>query len=91
VEAAEAQLAAIRQALSQRTGEGEVLDETPYRGQFQDVLNANFDTPAASLVLSELAGAIQEGAESGVDVGAAQATLRELAGVLGLAGGGVHA
>lgn len=84
VEAAEAQLAAIRQALDLPTGRGAVLDEALYRGQFQDVLNADFDTPAACRVLRELAGVIQEGAAAGEDVSALQTSLHELAGVLGL-------
>jgi L-cysteine:1D-myo-inositol 2-amino-2-deoxy-alpha-D-glucopyranoside ligase len=91
VAAAAAQLAAMHQALSLPGGHGPALDETPYRGQFQDVLNADFNTPEASLVLSELAGAIQEGAEAGLDVAALQTSLRELAGVLGLTIGGARA
>ncbi len=84
VEAAGAQLAAIHQALALPGGDGAPLLDTPFRAAFQDELNADFNTPEARDVLTELAAAIQTAATAGAAVGPAQETLRELAGVLGL-------
>jgi cysteinyl-tRNA synthetase len=66
-------------------GKGEALDAEPYRKQFIEAMDDDFNTAKAMGVLFELAGAINQAADAGVSIGKAQGTLVSLAReVLGL-------
>ena len=61
-----------------------LLDHQPYCHRFFERMSDDLDTPAAIVVLLELAEAIEGGAAAGRDVRQAQEALRELAALLGL-------
>jgi cysteinyl-tRNA synthetase len=62
-----------------------VLDPEPYRRQFIEAMDDDFNTAQALSILFDLARALNQAADSGADVSNACKTLRELAGdVLGL-------
>jgi cysteinyl-tRNA synthetase len=62
---------------------GSPLDALPYTDRFAAALDDDLDTPAALLILDELADALLA-ATGQRDLVAAQGVLRQLAGVLGL-------
>jgi cysteinyl-tRNA synthetase len=62
-----------------------ILDAGPYRQQFIEAMDDDFNTAKALGMLFDLAREINQAADSGSDVSAARQTLRELAGdVMGL-------
>ncbi|MDD4924544.1 MAG: cysteine--tRNA ligase [Dehalococcoidales bacterium] len=63
----------------------QTLDATPYRNQFIEAMDDDFNTPQALAALFDLARAINQAADSGKDFSEAQTVLLELAqNVLGL-------
>jgi cysteinyl-tRNA synthetase len=67
------------------SGKGEALDAEPYRKQFIEAMDDDFNTPQALAVLFDLASAINEAGDSGLSFSKAQNTLLSLAReVLGL-------
>ena len=77
-------LAAALSAVSDASGAA--LDADPFVARFEAVLAEDFDTPAAIMVLCELAGAVV--AAERRDVAAAQNALKMMAQVLGCENGG---
>jgi cysteinyl-tRNA synthetase len=66
-------------------GKGEAFNAEPYRKQFIEAMDDDFNTAKALSVLFELASAINQAADAGVSIGKAQGTLVSLArDVLGL-------
>ncbi len=66
-------------------GKGEALDAEPYRKQFIEAMDDDFNTPQALAILFDLASAINQAADSGMSIDKAQSTLVSLAReVLGL-------
>ena len=65
-------------------GVGEALDAEPYRKQFNEAMDDDFNTAQALASLFDLARAINQAGDSGLNVGKARVTLKELGGVLGL-------
>jgi cysteinyl-tRNA synthetase len=66
-------------------GKGEALDVEPYRKQFDDAMDDDFNTPQALAVLFDLARAINQAADSGISFQDAKEVLLSLArNVLGL-------
>jgi len=62
----------------------EALDAEPYRKQFIEAMDDDFNTAQAVATLFDLVREINRADEAGLDVSKARETLRELAGVLGL-------
>jgi cysteinyl-tRNA synthetase len=66
-------------------GKGEVLDAEPYRKQFIEAMDDDFNTPQALAILFDLARRINEASDKGISFANAQNTLESLAqDVLGL-------
>jgi len=65
-------------------GKGEAFDAEPYRQQFIEAMDDDFNTARALAVLFDLASAINQAGDAGVGIGQAQKVLLELAGILGL-------
>jgi cysteinyl-tRNA synthetase len=66
-------------------GKGEALDAEPFREQFNEAMDDDFNTPKALAVLFDLARVINEAADSGLSFVTAQNTLSDLArNILGL-------
>ncbi len=66
-------------------GNGEVLDAEPYRQQFLEAMDDDFNTPQALATLFDLARAINQAGDNGISINKAQSTLLSLAReVLGL-------
>jgi cysteinyl-tRNA synthetase len=65
-------------------GRGETMEAAPYREQFIEAMDDDFNTAQAVGVLFALARDINRAREQGTPVGQAQEVLQELAGVLGL-------
>jgi len=66
-------------------GKGEALDAEPYRKQFIEAMDDDFNTPQALAVLFDLARKINEAGDAGINYSSAQNTLLSLARqVLGL-------
>jgi cysteinyl-tRNA synthetase len=59
-------------------GVGKSLDATPYRKQFDDAMDDDFNTPQALAVLFDLARAINQAGDSGLSFLKAQSILSEL-------------
>jgi cysteinyl-tRNA synthetase len=74
----------LRAAAWLPSGDGPVLDATPYRKRFLAAMDNDLDTPTAVSVLSDLGKVIQVAAAEGRNLSSAQAQLRELGGILGL-------
>lgn len=72
---------AVRQG---STTTGLSIDMEPYRQQFLEAMEDDFDTPRAIATLFDLAREINRGREQGMVLASAQGVLRELAGLLGL-------
>ena len=68
----------------QTGGKGEALDAEPYRQQFIEAMDDDFNTAQALASLFDLARAINQAGDSELNVGKARVTLKELGGVLGL-------
>ncbi len=67
------------------TGADNILDPTPYRQQFIEAMDDDFNTPKAMGILFDLARAINQAADSGSDFSEAKQTLCDMAqDVLGL-------
>jgi len=67
------------------TGADNILDPTPYRQQFIEAMDDDFNTPKAMGILFDLARAINQAADSGSDFSEAKQTLCDIAqDVLGL-------
>lgn len=81
VERAEGVIDALREALAQPSGNGELLDARGVRDAFVAAMDDNLDTPLALALLNGLASDIR--AANGRDVAQAQAVLRDLSGALG--------
>jgi cysteinyl-tRNA synthetase len=88
LEAAEKGAERLRRAASRDkpvTEASAVLDPEPYRRQFIEAMDDDFNTAQALSILFDLARAVNQAADSGTDVSIACKTLKELAGnVLGL-------
>ena len=65
-------------------GESEALDAEPYRRQFIEAMDDDFNTAQALSALFDLARAINQAGDSGLGFAKAKEVLSELAGVLGL-------
>ena len=65
-------------------GESEALDAEPYRRQFIEAMDDDFNTAQALSALFDLARAINQAGDSGLGFASAKEVLSELAGVLGL-------
>jgi cysteinyl-tRNA synthetase len=63
---------------------GEALDAEPYRKQFIEAMDDDFNTAQAVATLFDLAREINRADETGLNVSQAHEVLRELAGLLGL-------
>jgi len=87
LEAAERGADRLTQAISRhdRTGgKGEALDAEPYRKQFIEAMDDDFNAAQAIAALFDLTRDINRASETGYSVTPAQKVLLELAGVLGL-------
>jgi len=60
-------------------GKGEALDAEPYRKQFEDAMDDDFNTPQALAVLFDLARAINQAGDSGTSFIEARSTMIKLA------------
>ena len=65
-------------------GAGEALDAEPYRKQFIEAMDDDFNTAQAIATLFDLAREINRADESGLEAGGARKVLFELASILGL-------
>jgi cysteinyl-tRNA synthetase len=75
----------VRAANREDAAESGILDATPYRQQFIEAMEDDFNTAQALSILFDLARAINQSADSGTNIDEARKTLKELAGsVLGL-------
>jgi len=87
LEAAEKGADRLRQAVRSGFREKENAEETnpePYRNQFIEVMDDDFNMAQALAILFDLARDINRASEAGYSVATAQQALLELAGVLGL-------
>ena len=82
----EALASLLREAARLVSPDGARWDGEDFAARFRAALDDDLNTPAALVVLRELAGAIVDHAGRGDDVRAAQATLRQLATILGAQG-----
>ena len=65
-------------------GKGEALDAEPYRKQFIEAMDDDFNTPQALAALFNLASAINQAADSGISFQDAKEVLLSLRAILGL-------
>ncbi len=65
-------------------GNGEALDAEPYRKQFDEAMDGDFNTPQALAALFDLAREVNKCDSEGIEAGEARDALKELGGVLGL-------
>jgi cysteinyl-tRNA synthetase len=66
-------------------GQADVFDSSPYRVQFMEAMDDDFNTAQGLGILFDLARAMNQAADSGSDISAARLALREMAGeVMGL-------
>ncbi|GAH75888.1 unnamed protein product, partial [marine sediment metagenome] len=87
LEAAESGADRLTQAISRHDhtgGKGEALDAEPYRKQFIEAMDDDFNNAQALAVLFDLARDINRASDEGYTVIPGQQALLELAGVLGL-------
>ncbi len=82
IEAAKSGVERLRRAISRDDptgGKGESLDAEPYRKQFIEAMDDDFNTPQALAALFDLARAINQAGDAGISIDKAQSTLILLA------------
>ncbi|MBI2853614.1 MAG: cysteine--tRNA ligase [Chloroflexi bacterium] len=84
VESAEKGVERLRLTAQRIGGYGSELDAVPYRQDFIEAMDADFNTPQAIAVLFELAREINKASEDNHSTSQAQVMLKTMAGVLGL-------